>query len=125
VRITNSSAIRFRNVHIKSENGYAVCDASGCGRFLRAGKCAFENAVQDVTRHDEVRERELRCSMSTTSRTRHDRKVPLPQLRPAPRSETGKRLLGNSRRHGRPGWDPVFPWIVVNSGSSRGRRLAD
>ena len=59
VRITNSSAIRFRNVHIKSENGYAVCDASGCGRFLRAGKYAFENAVQDVTRHDEVREREF------------------------------------------------------------------
>jgi len=59
VRVTNSSAIRFRNVHIKSENGYAVCDGNGCGRFLRAGKYAFENAVRDVTRRLEVREREL------------------------------------------------------------------
>ena len=59
VRITNSSAIHFRNVHIKSESGYAVCDANGCGRFLRAGRYAFENAVRDVTRGREVREREF------------------------------------------------------------------
>jgi hypothetical protein len=59
VRITNSSDIRLRNVHIKSENGYAVCDANGCGRFLRAGKYAFESAVQDVSHHLEVREREF------------------------------------------------------------------
>jgi hypothetical protein len=59
VRLTNSSGIRFRNVHIKSESGYAVCDANGCGRFLRAGKFPFENAVQDVTRHLEVRDREF------------------------------------------------------------------
>jgi hypothetical protein len=59
VRITNSSDIRFRNVHIKSESGYAVCDANGCGRFLRAGKFPFENAVQDVTRHLDVRDREF------------------------------------------------------------------
>jgi len=59
IRITNSSDIRFRNGHIKSENGYAICDANGCGRFLRAGKFAFDNAVQDVTRHLDVREREF------------------------------------------------------------------
>jgi hypothetical protein len=59
VRITNSSDLRFRNVHIKAENGYAVCDANGCGRILRAGKYAFESAVQDVTHHLEVREREF------------------------------------------------------------------
>jgi sugar lactone lactonase YvrE len=59
VRITNSSDIRFRNVHIKSESGYAVCDANGCGRVLRAGKFPFDNAVQDVTRHLEVRDREF------------------------------------------------------------------
>ena len=57
--MTNSSGIRFRNVHIKSESGYAVCDANGCGRFLRAGKFPFDNAVQDVTRHLEVRDREF------------------------------------------------------------------
>ena len=59
VRMTSSSDIRFRNVHIKSESGYAVCDANGCGRFLRAGKFPFDNAVQDVTRHLEVRDREF------------------------------------------------------------------
>ncbi|HMC78339.1 MAG TPA: glycosyl hydrolase family 28-related protein [Vicinamibacterales bacterium] len=59
VRLTNSSDIHFRNLHAKSESGYAVCDANGCGRFLRAGKFPFENAVQDVTRHLEVREREF------------------------------------------------------------------
>lgn len=59
IAVTNSSSIHFRNVHIKSENGYAVCDANGCGRFLRAGKFAFENAVTDVTRQLEVREREF------------------------------------------------------------------
>ena len=57
--MTNSSDIRFRNVHIKSESGYAVCDANGCGRFLRAGKFPFDNAVQDVTHHLEVRDREF------------------------------------------------------------------
>jgi hypothetical protein len=58
-RIYNSSNIRFRNVHVNAEHGYAVCDDNGCGTFLRAGKFAYENAIQDVTRHREVREREF------------------------------------------------------------------
>jgi sugar lactone lactonase YvrE len=59
VRIYNSSNIRFRNVHVNAEHGYAACDESGCGTFLRAGKFAYENAVQDVTRRREVRDREF------------------------------------------------------------------
>ena len=58
-RIYNSSNIRFRNVHVNAEHGYAACDDNGCGTFLRAGKFAYENAVQDVTRHREVRDREF------------------------------------------------------------------
>lgn len=59
VRVTNSTGIRFRNVHVKSESGYPVCDENGCGTFLRAGKFAYENSIQDVTRGREVREREF------------------------------------------------------------------
>ncbi len=59
VRIYNSSDIRFRNVHVNAESGYAICDNNGCGTFLRVSKFPFENAIQDVTHHLEVREREF------------------------------------------------------------------
>jgi hypothetical protein len=59
VRIYRSSEIRFRNVHVNAEHGYAVCDDNGCGTFLRAGKFAYENAIEDVTHGLEIREREL------------------------------------------------------------------
>ena len=57
VRISNSTDIRFRNVRINNEHGYGICDQNGCGTFLRAGKTPFENAVQDMKTHREVRER--------------------------------------------------------------------
>ncbi|HEY7059523.1 MAG TPA: glycosyl hydrolase family 28-related protein [Vicinamibacterales bacterium] len=59
VRITNSSNIRFRNVHSKADSGYGICDENGCGTFLRVSKFPYENALQDVTHHLEVREREF------------------------------------------------------------------
>jgi sugar lactone lactonase YvrE len=59
VRINNSSGIRFRNVHVNAEHGYAVCDDNGCGTILRAGKFAYENAIADLTRQKEVRDREF------------------------------------------------------------------
>ncbi len=59
VRITNSSDIRFRNVHVNAESGYGICDENGCGTFLRISKFPYENAVQDVTHHLDVREREF------------------------------------------------------------------
>ena len=54
-----SSGIRFRNVYVNAEHGYAVCDESGCGTILRAGKFAYDNALEDVTRGRQVRERNL------------------------------------------------------------------
>jgi len=78
VRMYNSSNIRFRNVHVNAEHGYAVCDDNGCGTFLRAGKFAYENAVQDVTHHREVREREfavLDIAANTLSPPRRDGSV--------------------------------------------------
>ena len=57
VRVSNSTDIRFRNVRINAESGYGTCDQNGCGTFLRVSKFPYENAVQDMKTHREVRER--------------------------------------------------------------------
>ena len=59
VRIYRSSDIHFRNLHVNAESGYGICDANGCGTFLRLSKFPYENAIEDVTHHLEVREREF------------------------------------------------------------------
>ncbi|WP_322963905.1 glycosyl hydrolase family 28-related protein [Sphingomonas fuzhouensis] len=59
VKLYDSGDIRFRNVHVNAESGFASCDAKGCGTFLRASKYPFENAIKDMTRQAEVREREF------------------------------------------------------------------
>ena len=59
VRLYHSENIHFRNVHVNAESGYGVCDSNGCGTFLRVSKFPYENAIQDVTHHLEVREREF------------------------------------------------------------------
>jgi hypothetical protein len=59
VRLYHSENIHFRNLHVNAESGYAVCDANGCGTFLRVSKFPYENAIQDMTHHLEVREREF------------------------------------------------------------------
>jgi len=59
VRLERVSGIRFRNVHVNGESGFAGCDASGCTTFLRASKFPYENAIVDVTHGLEVREREF------------------------------------------------------------------
>jgi hypothetical protein len=59
VKITNSANIRFRNVHVNAESGFATCDDNGCATYLRASKYPFENTLQDLTRKQEVREHEF------------------------------------------------------------------
>jgi hypothetical protein len=59
VRIHDSADIHFRNVHVNAESGYGVCDDNGCGTFLRLSKFPYENAIEDVTHHLQVREREF------------------------------------------------------------------
>lgn len=59
VKLTNSSDIRFRNVHINAESGFATCDDEGCSTFLRASKYPFDNAIEYVSRKLFVREREF------------------------------------------------------------------
>jgi hypothetical protein len=59
VKLYNSGDIRFRNVHVNAESGFASCDAKGCGTYLRASKFPFENAIKDMTRGQAVRELEF------------------------------------------------------------------
>jgi hypothetical protein len=59
VKLYNSGEIRFRNLHVNAESGFASCDTKGCGTFLRASKFPFENSIKDMTRQQEVREREF------------------------------------------------------------------
>ncbi len=59
VRLYNSSGIHFRNVHVNAESGYGICDANGCGTFLRVSKFPYENAIEYGTHHLVVREREF------------------------------------------------------------------
>jgi sugar lactone lactonase YvrE len=46
-------------VHVNAESGVAMCDQNGCTTFLRASKFPDENAIEDMTHHLEVREREF------------------------------------------------------------------
>jgi len=59
VKITNSSDIRFRNVYVNGESGFATCDDNGCATYLRASKYPYEQSIVDVTRGLQVREREF------------------------------------------------------------------
>ncbi len=59
VRLIHSSDIHFRNVHVNAESGYGIIDENGPGTFLRVSKFPYDNAIQDVTHHLEVREREF------------------------------------------------------------------
>jgi hypothetical protein len=59
VKMTNSGDIRFRNVHVNAESGFATCDDNGCDTYLRASKYPFENTLQDLTHKQEVREHEF------------------------------------------------------------------
>ena len=59
VKLYGSTDIRFRNVHVNAESGFATCDANGCGTYLRASKFPYANAINDVTRSGDVREREF------------------------------------------------------------------
>jgi polygalacturonase len=59
VKLYNAADIRFRNVHVNAESGFATCDANGCATYVRASKFPFDNTIQDKTHGLEVREREF------------------------------------------------------------------
>jgi hypothetical protein len=59
VRLYHSENIHFRNLHVNAESGFATCDQNGCGTYLRVSKFPYENAIEDMTHHLQVREREF------------------------------------------------------------------
>jgi hypothetical protein len=66
-RLYNVHNVRFRNVHVNAESGFATCDGDDCATFLRLSKYPFENAIEDVPRGLVVREREFaRLDIGTT-----------------------------------------------------------
>jgi hypothetical protein len=66
VTLYNSRNIRFRNVHVNAESGLATCDEGGCATYLRINKFPYENAIVDMSRGLEVREREF-ASLDVTA----------------------------------------------------------
>jgi len=82
VKLYNSSDIRFRNVHVNAESGYAICDSNGCGTFLRASKFPFENAIEDMTSKQVVREREF-AVLDIPANPAKAEPAPLPPVFPA------------------------------------------
>ena len=59
VRLYNARDIRFRNVHVNAESGFATCNGDDCTTFLRLSKYPFENAIEDYSSGLVVREREF------------------------------------------------------------------
>src|SRR6185503_16964775 len=57
--LENATGIRFRNVHVNAESGLGTSDSQGPATFLRVSKFPYENAIVDVTRRVQVREREF------------------------------------------------------------------
>ncbi|MEP7243715.1 MAG: glycosyl hydrolase family 28-related protein [Gammaproteobacteria bacterium] len=51
--------VRFRNVHVNAESGFATCDGDDCATFLRLSKYPYESAIEDVSHGLFVREREF------------------------------------------------------------------
>ncbi len=80
VKLFNSEDIRFRNVHVNAESGYASCEPEGCGTFLRASKYPFDNTIEDVTRGQVLREHEF----ATLDIGPADRRIPQPTASLAP-----------------------------------------
>ncbi len=90
VQLTNSSDIRFRNVHINAESAFASCEAAGCGTYVRASKFPFENAIVDKTRHGVLREREFaRLDLPATPASAIEATPGIPGIGPVRKLEDG------------------------------------
>jgi hypothetical protein len=59
VELYNDRDIRFRNVHVNAESGFANCDNNHCGTYLRANKFPFSNSIIDMTHGVQEREHEF------------------------------------------------------------------
>ena len=76
-RLYDVHDVRFRNVHVNAESGFATCDGDDCATFLRANKYPYENAIEDVPHALTVREREFaRLDVSHEARSADSQTFP-------------------------------------------------
>lgn len=60
IRITESSGIRFRNVHVDNNSSLTMCtEKNGCRQIVRNGKVSYGTAIWDPMLRTEVRDREF------------------------------------------------------------------
>ena len=59
IRLSESSDIRFRNVHVDHNSAMTQCNESGCRQVTRSGKVSFDTCILDATLGAEVRDREF------------------------------------------------------------------
>lgn len=87
VRLYHSGGIHFRNVLVNAESGIPDCDAEGCWTYLRVSKFPYEDAIEDVTHHLVVRERQF-AALDIPDHPRQPASVPpSPVLSPGARVE--------------------------------------
>jgi sugar lactone lactonase YvrE len=88
IRISHSSDIRFRNVHVDSNSSMAQCDASGeCRQYVRSSKVPYDNAIFDQTAHVETRDREFAWLDIAANPVKPKPRAPSPVLDPGARVE--------------------------------------
>jgi sugar lactone lactonase YvrE len=60
IRVTDSSDIRFRNVHVDSNSSWATCPETGdCRQYVRSSKFSYGTCIIDPKLNVEVRDREF------------------------------------------------------------------
>jgi sugar lactone lactonase YvrE len=60
IRITDSSNIRFRNIHVDSNSSMAYCPETGeCRQYVRSSKFSYSTCILDPSLNLEVRDREF------------------------------------------------------------------
>lgn len=60
IRVTESSGIRFRNIHVDNNSSLMMCtEKDGCRQYVRQGKVSYGTCIWDPGLKTEVRDREF------------------------------------------------------------------
>ncbi|MGJ5818077.1 glycosyl hydrolase family 28-related protein [Paludibaculum fermentans] len=60
IMVTNSTGIRFRNIHVDNNSSLMQCtEKGGCRQYVRSGKVSYGTAIWDPGSNVEVRDREF------------------------------------------------------------------
>lgn len=87
IRISDSSNIRFRNIHVDSNSLGPYCPESGdCRQYVRSSKFSYGTCILDPVLNQEVRDREFAFLNVTGERT------PIAPSRPSTVLESGAKV---------------------------------